>query len=276
MMGMSGRSFGGIRVGVTALALAALIGVGGCSSGQGGRSTSGGTSAAPVELHVLSAAALKAVLTSIAPAFEKKTGTKIVASYGSAGALQKQIEAGAPADVFLSASPKQVASLTVEALVSNEDTVTFASNDLVILVPGGNPSGVHSPGDLKRVDRLATGDPVVAPHGQKAQEWLVGLGLWDSLKPKFVFAQNAVQTDDYVARKEVDAAIGFASDATGRTDLEVAYTVPADQYKPIKYVAVPVKASAHGDLAKQFTEYMLTAPVQGTLTGAGFKAAPGK
>lgn len=224
----------------------------------------------------MAAASLKAIVTSIAPTFERENNVKIVASYSSSGALQKQIEAGAPADVFLSASPKQVASLTAEALVSNEETATFAGNDLVILVPAGNPAGIHGPQDLGKATRLATGDPAVAPHGQKAQEWLTGLGLWDTLRPKLVFAQNAPQTDDYVVRKEVDAAIGFGSDAKGRSGLEVAYTVPAGEYKPIKYVAVPIKASKNGEKAKEFIQYLLTPQVQGVFTDAGFKAASGK
>jgi molybdate transport system substrate-binding protein len=261
---------------LAALLVAMVLAVaGGCSAG-GPASGASSTSAQPVDLHVLAASSLKAIVTSISPEFEKANNVKIVASYASSGALQKQIEAGAPADVFLSASPKQVASLTVDALVSNEETVTFAGNELVILVPAGNAAGIHGPEDLKKADKLATGDPVVAPHGAKAQEWLTGLGLWETLKPKFVFAQNAAQTDDYVVRKEVDAAIGFGSDAFGKSALQVAYTVPAAQYKPIKYVAVPIKASKNQELAKKFTQYLLTEQVQGVFTGAGFKPAPSK
>jgi molybdate transport system substrate-binding protein len=126
------------------------------------------------------------------------------------------------------------------------------------------------------VARITTGDPRVAPHGAKAREWLFGLGMWEALRPKIVFAQNAAQTDGYVARREVDAAIGFASDAHGRTDIQVAYVVPAAQCAPVEYVAVPVKASAHAELAKKFTQYLLGPEVQSALLAAGFKRTPGR
>jgi molybdate transport system substrate-binding protein len=227
-------------------------------------------------LNVSAASSLKSVLTSIAPAFEKANNTKLVFNYGASGVLMKQIEGGSPTDVFLSAAAAQVNTLTAEGIISADATKTFAGNDLVILVPAGNPKGIHGPKDLAKATKLTTGDPAVAPHGAKAMEWLTNLGMWTALKPKFVFAGNAAQTDDYVARGEVDAGVGFASDAKGRTDIEIAYTVPAGEIKPIRYVAAPIKASTQADLAGKFVTYMLSSEVQTALTDAGFKAAPTK
>jgi molybdate transport system substrate-binding protein len=245
----------------------------GCTSATSGPS-SGSASTAPVELNISAASSLKSVLTSIAPAFEKANNVKLSFNYGASGVLMKQIEAGAPADAFLSAGAAQVATLTAEGIISADATKTFAGNDLVILVPKGNPKGIHGPADLSKATRLTTGDPAVAPHGAKAEEWLKNIGLWNALQPRFVFTANAAQTDDYVARGEVDAGIGFASDATGRSDIEVAYTVPAGEIKPIKYVAAPIKASSHVDLATKFVDYLLTPDVQAALVAAGFKPAP--
>lgn len=278
MHGVRRRGVAGASALVALVAL--TVALGGCSvaspSGSSAGSSNGASAGGPVELHVLAASSLRTVLESISPTFESSNSVKVVAVYASSGALQRQIEAGAPADVFLSASPSQVASLAVDALVSAEDSATFAGNDLAILVPSGNPGGIHAPADLARAARLTTGDPKVAPHGAKAREWLVGLGIWETLKPKMVFAQNAAQTDGYVARSEVDAAIGFASDAHGRTDIQVAYLVPSGQYKPATYVVVPVKASTHPDLAKEFVKYLLSPEVQGELVRAGFRPGVGK
>jgi molybdate transport system substrate-binding protein len=232
------------------------------------------TTASPVTLNISAASSLKGVLTGITPAFEKANQAKVVINYGASGVLMKQIEGGSPTDVFLSAGPAQVNTLTAEGIISVEATKTFAGNDLVILVPAGNPKGIHGPADLAKATRLTTGDPKVAPHGAKAREWLTGIGLWGGLLPKFVFTANAAQTDDYVARGEVDAGIGFASDAKGRTDIQIAYTVPASQIKPIKYVAAPIKASVQAALATKFIDYLLTPSVQAVLTNAGFKPAP--
>jgi molybdate transport system substrate-binding protein len=257
----------------------ALAAAAGCSTGQGA-SPSGtpaaSAPAAPVQLDVSAASSLKAVLTSVAPAFEKAHNAKLVFNWGASGALLRQIEGGAPADVFASASRSQIASAVADGLVSADASATFASNDLVILVPKGNPKGIHGPADLSKAGKLTTGDPMVAPHGAKAQEWLTNLKLWNGLKPKFVFAQNAAQTDDYVARGEVDAGIGFASDAHGRTDIEIAYTVPAGEIKPIAYVVAPLKDSKHADLATAFVDYLLSGDVQNALVADGFKPAPTK
>jgi len=232
--------------------------------------------AAPIELAVSAASSLKNVLTEGASAFEKANNVKLVFNFGASGQLVKQIEGGAPADVFLSASPAAVATLAAEGLASADASAMFAGNTLVVLVPNGNPAGIHGPDDLAKAARLTTGDPAVAPHGQKAVEWLTGLGLWDSLRPRFVFAANAAQTDEYVARGEVDAGIGFASDATGRSDLEIAHTVPGDRIKPIRYVGVPVAATSQPALARAYIAYLVSEDMQSLFTGAGFQPAPAK
>ncbi|MDR3686629.1 MAG: molybdate ABC transporter substrate-binding protein [Coriobacteriia bacterium] len=246
----------------------------GCGAQNAAPATSGST--APTMLNVSAAASLKSVMTSIAPAFEKANNVKLVFNYGASGVLMKQIEGGTPTDAFLSAAPAQVNTLTADGLISADATETFAGNDLVILVPAGNPKGIHGPGDLSKATKLTTGDPIAAPHGAKAKEWLTNLGLWNTLLPKFVFAANAAQTDDYVARGEVDAGIGFASDAKGRTDLEVAYTVPSSEIRPIKYVAAPIKATPSPALAEKFVTYLLSTETQTALVDAGFKPAPTK
>ena len=157
--------------------------------------------------------------------------------------LQKQIEGGAPCDVFASASAVQVDALVAQGLISADSTETFASNDLVIIVPASNPAGVSAPADLAKATKLVTGNPETAAHGTKAKEFLTGLGTWDALQPKFVFAENAAQTVDYVARGEVDAGLVFASEVTGNDAVKVVYTVPKGAIKPVRYVAAPIKAT---------------------------------
>jgi len=252
--------------GLLALTLAASTT--GCASGAGGAG-----SGAPVELDVSAASSLKGVLTASAAAFEQANNARLVFNFGASGLLVRQIEGGAPADVFLSASPAAVATLAAEGLASAENSATFAGNTLVILVPKGNPAGIRGPSDLARAGKLTTGDPAVAPHGQKAVEWLRGLGMWDALRSKFVFAANAAQTDDYVARGEVDAGIGFASDAHGRTDVEIAYTVPDGEIKPIAYVAAPLTATRQTAMTAAYLEFLLSPRAQTAFVNAGFRPA---
>ncbi len=266
----------GVASGLVALALA--VGATGCASTNPASSDPGSatTGSVPVELTVSAAASLKGVLTSAAPAFERANGVKLVYNFGATGQLVKQIEGGAPVDVFLSASPAAVTTLAAEGLASAEESVTFAGNTLTILVPKGNPAGITGPDDLAKTAKLTTGDPTVAPHGQKAQEWLIAIGQWDALEPKFVFAANAAQTDDYIARGEVDAGIGFASDAKSRDDIEIAYEVPEGVVKPIKYVGAPIAASKQQALASSYLADLLSPEMQQAFVDAGFKPAPVK
>lgn len=262
-----------------AAAVALALGAGGCAStvrAATGGAGNGAAAGALIELNVSAASSLKSVLASSAVAFERANNAKLTFNFGASGLLAKQIEGGAPADVLLSASPSVVATLVAEGLASAEDSATFAGNTLVVFVPKGDPAGIHGPGDLIGTERLTTGDPAVAPHGQKAVEWLTGLGLWNTLKSKFVFAANAAQTDEYVARGEVDAGVGFASDAHGRTDIEVAYTVPEGRITPIRYVAATVTASRQEALARAYLAFLLSPRAQAAFVDAGFEPAPAK
>jgi molybdate transport system substrate-binding protein len=221
---------------------------------------------------VSAATTLKRAFEEMEPAFEAANpGVDVVFNFGASGVLQKQIEAGAPCDVFASASPKQVDALVSGGYVSAEDTATFCGNEVAIVVPAGNPAGVSGPQDLAGLDRLTTGNPETAPHGTKAKEWLTNLGLWDSLAPKLVFAENAAQTLDYVSRGEVDAGLVFASEATSQSSVEIAYTAPASELtSPIRYVMAPTVSTSDSSTASAFVAYVLSADGQATLAKWGF------
>lgn len=249
----------------------------GCA-GQAPSASTASSSASETEarLNVSAAATLRHALATLVPKFEKANHVKLVVNYGASGMLMKQIEAGSPADVFLSAGAAQVDTLTAEGIVSAETTATFAGNDVVILVAKGNPKNINGPEDLAKATKLTTGDPAVAPHGTKAREYLTNVGLWDELLPKFVFSINAAQTDDYVARGEVDAGLAFASDSKGRSDIEVAYAVPSGRVTPVRYVAAPIKGSSRSAVARRFVTYLLSPEAQKDLVDAGFRAAPAR
>ena len=263
------------RLSFSALATAALIavvGVTGCAAST----PVAAPPTEPVELNISAATTLKSAFTEIAPAFEEANNVKLIMNFGASGVLQKQVEGGAPCDVFASASPKQVDALIAAGLVSAESTSTFASNDLVIIVPADNPAAIATPADLAKADKIVTGNPETAPHGTKAKEFLTGLGQWDGLASKFVFAENAAQTVDYVARGEVQAGLVFASEVLGNDSVTIVYTAPATAIKPVKYVAAPIKGSSQAALAEKFVAYLSDPAVQKILMDNGFKPAPGK
>jgi len=266
---------------VLGLLLAALVAItmfAGCASSTPSAATLAAPAATttPVQLDVSAATTLKKAFTILAPAFEKANNAKLVYNFGASGVLQKQVEGGAPCDVFASASPSQVSSLVADGLVSVESTVTFAGNTLVIIVPANNPAGITGPNDLAKANKIVTGNPATAPHGAKAKEFLTMHGTWDSLQPKMVFADNAAQTLDYVVRGEVDAGLIFGNEVLANKDVKVVFTVPDGAIKPIKYVAAPIKASKNLDLATKFTQFLLTPEAQTVLVANGFKPAPTK
>jgi len=261
-------------------ALVLLAGCGAKSNASTSTSSSETTASAaanttPVELNVSAVVAVQDVVKKTAADFEKANNCTLVFNYAGAGVLQTQIENGTPADVLL-ASPKEMQALSQKGLVSNESTRTFATNELVIMVRSANPDNVKSPADLARLKTLTTGDPKATAQGPKAQEWLTNIGLWNSLKPKFVFAQNAGQIIKYVASGEVDAGVGFASNVAADPGLATAYIVPKSQYKPILHVAAPITSSKNQDLAAKYVAYLGSPEVQQALLKAGFKLPAAK
>ena len=231
----------------------------------------------PYELDVSAASSLTPIFKKYAHHFESTYNAHIVFNFNASGTLQKQIEAGAPVDVFTSAAPKQVNALIAEGLITSGKEKVFASNSLCMLVPAGNPGNITQPSDLwTKANMVVTGDPAVAPHGVAAREWLTALGRWSSMlgAGKLVLAPNAAVTDAYISSANVDAGIGFRSDAYGRSDISVVYTVPQNYFTQIKYVAAPIRAAKHPSLASLYTAWLASSYFQKALTTNGFKSAP--
>jgi molybdate transport system substrate-binding protein len=196
---------------------------------------------------------------------------------GSSGELQKQIEAGAPVDVFVSAAERQMEDLDRKGLVLRDSRRVFARNVLTVVRPTDAPLDLAKPADLldPRVGRIVVGNPKTVPAGQYAEESLRALGLWEKLQPKLVFAENVRQALDYVARGEVDAGFVYTTDAaTRRGRVTEAFRPGDDTYRPIVYPAAVVKGSKHAGLARAFVDQLLSREGQAVLARLGFQAPP--
>lgn len=257
---------------LVSLALSLVAQLSGCATAS--QTDSPASPAAPIELDISAATTLRAALTELAPGFEGDNNATLVFNFGPSGVLQKQVEGGAPCDVFASASPDQVDALISAGLVSTDATATFASNNMAIMVPAGNPAGIATPTDLAKATMLVTGNPDTAPFGTKAREFLESQGTWGTLKSKFIFAENAAQAVGYVSRGEVDAGLVFASEVLGDDTVEIVYTIPKGAITPVRYVAAPVKGSANATLAEKFVAYLLTPEAQAVLLENGFEPVP--
>lgn len=234
------------------------------------------TTAAPQELTVSAASSLKAAFTDIAAAFDKAHNAKTNLNFDASGTLQKQIEGGAPVDVFASAAMKQMNALLEGKLVDEASVSVFAGNEIVILVPADSKLAIAGFEDLTKdeVRRVTYGDPKAAPHGVAAEEILTTLGLMDAVRPKVIYAANVSGALEYVTKGEVDAAIVFATEAKiGGDKVRVAATSEPDWHSEILYPVGMVSASKNKTLARAFVDFVMGDEGQKILQSYGFLPA---
>ena len=201
-------------------------------------------------------------------------GVTLRYNFGASGDLQKQIEAGAPVDVFLSAAQRQMDELEKQSLIVSASRRAFARNALVVVKPADSRVDITKPVDLleARVGRIVIGSPRSVPAGQYAEESLRALGLWDRLQPKLVFAENVRQALDYVARGEVDAGFVYTTDAAARVQgVKEAFRPPDDSYRPVIYPGAVVAASRQPALAQALLELLGSPPGRAALGRFGFQ-----
>ena len=202
-------------------------------------------------------------------------GARAVTSYGASGTLARQIEAGAPADVFVSANPDWMAHLQGLSLVDPAAVAVLMSNRLVVIgattAPDLDPAGMAA-----RLDgeAFAMADPQAAPVGAYGQAALAALGLWDAVAPHLVPTRNTLATVAAVASGEAALGLVYASAAQGQDGVRVLWQVPRDSHPPILY---QVAALGTGDDAPGGAALvaLLRAPAcAGHLAAAGFLPGP--
>ena len=208
------------------------------------------------EFTVFGAMSLTDALTEIGEQFTETHGVKVYFSFAASATLQRQVEKGASADVFISASPKQVDALAERNLVLTESRYDVLANRLVLVA--------HTSSPLKNltgagISRIAIGQPEIVPAGSYAKEALITLGVWDALQPKLIYGVDVRATLAYVTAGNVDAAIVYQTDATLSRDVKVLYQFPAETHAPIVYPAVIMKGSRQKRHARQFIDYLKSA-----------------
>lgn len=230
------------------------------------------------ELTLSVAVSLKEAIEDIGKSFmASHPGVTLRYNFGASGDLQKQIEAGAPVDVFLSAAQRQMDELEKANLIVPASRRVFAKNVLTVIKPADSKVDITKAGDLleARVTRIAVGNPKTVPAGQYAEESLRALGLWDRLQPKLVFAENVRQVLDYVARGEVEAGFVYTTDAAMRAQgVKEAFRPPDDTYRPVVYPGALVAASKQARFALEFLNALGSPQGQAVLARFGFAPPP--
>lgn len=243
----------------------AIAGCGGTAD-QSSTTTSSTTTSSNVELNISAAASLTSPMNDIKEAYEKEhSNIKLVINFGSSGSLQKQIEEGAPVDVFLSAGQKQMDALQTGGLIDEKSRVNFLGNEIVLIVPAGK-AGVSSFEDLAtdKVSIVGLGDFGSVPAGQYAQETLTSMKIIDQVTPKAVFAKDVKEVLAWVESGNADAGVVYSSDAKGSDKVTVVASAPAGTHKPIVYPGAIVKSSKNASEAQKFLDY-LKSPVAGQI-----------
>jgi len=217
-----------------------------------------GARAQPVApaITVYAASDLDMAFREIKPIFEKATGTRVTLVMGSTGNLAKQIEHGAPADVFFAANASFVDDLQTAGAVILQTRALYAQGRIVLATPTKSTVVVRELADLLKpeVRRVAIANPAHAPYGRAAQEALESAGVWERLKPKLVYGENIRHTLQFVETGAVEAGI-VALSVAGVPDVRY---VPIDPklHKPLNQVAAVVKRSARPELGVAFIQFL--------------------
>ncbi len=226
------------------------------------------------EIFVSAAASLTDALKEIAPRFEKESGVKVVLNFGASSLLAKQIEEGAPADVFISADEAQMDRLQKQiALETRRDLLT---NILVLVVRQDSTLRLEKLADLSgnAVTRIALADPKSVPAGVYAREVLMKAKLWDAIATKIVPAENVRATLAVVEAGNADAGFVYKTDAMTSTKVRVALEIPAEFAPKIVYPMAVLANAANPAPATKFLEFLKTEQSAQTFRRLGFGLAP--
>jgi molybdate transport system substrate-binding protein len=206
-----------------------------------------------------------------------RPGVVLRYNFGSSGELQKQIEAGAPVDLFISAAQRQMDELEKQGLIVASTRRVFARNVLTVIKPADSRLDLGKPADLldPRLTRIVIGNPRTVPVGQYAEESLKALGLWERVQPKLIFAENVRQALDYVNRGEVDAGFVYTTDAATRArTVKEAFRPAEDTYRPVVYPVALVAGTKQPAIAQAFVDLLMSRDGQAVLAKLGFQPPP--
>ncbi|MBI2919006.1 MAG: molybdate ABC transporter substrate-binding protein [Chloroflexi bacterium] len=225
-------------------ALLALVGSAACGGGQ------------PTELLVSAAADLTPAFQEIGQQFEQETGIKVTFNFGSTGQLSQQIQAGAPVDVFAAANVSYIEDLERRGLIVPGTRALYARGRLILWTRADSALSITGIADLAQPDfrRIALANPEHAPYGIAARQALQSVGLWDTVQPKLVLAENVRQALQYAETGNADmamVALSLALQGQGRYIL-----VPQELYAPLDQALGVIVGTKHEAEARRFAVYV--------------------
>ncbi|MCH5342684.1 MAG: molybdate ABC transporter substrate-binding protein [Acetatifactor sp.] len=285
------RSVGSTKV-VAAVLACVMLGLAGCGSATTGEQTPTNTladtptsetgtlagteeSGERVELTILAAASLTDVCNEIKEKYEEANdNVTLTFSYGSSGALQTQIEEGAPADIFMSAAMKQMNVLDEEGLMETDTIVELLENKVVLIVPKDSELSITGFSDVAgdEVNLIGLGDPESVPVGQYAEEIFTSLGIFDAVKEKANYGTDVRNVLTWVETGVVDCGVVYATDANTTENVTVVSFAPDGSCTPVIYPVGMVKSSGNPEAARAFIAYLQSEEARQMFESYGFSA----
>jgi len=226
------------------------------------------------EVRISAAASLTDALKELAVDYRQgRPEVEVLANFASSGALARQIEAGAPADIYISANPQWVDSLHQQGAIVDGSQRNLVRNSLVFIGPPDRSIG--SMQNLSAVERIALGSPNSVPAGQYAAQALKAAGLYSQLVAarKLIFAKDVRQALIYADRGEVDGAFVYRTDALLAKQARILFEVPQELYPPVVYPAALLKGAAEKPEVRVFFEYLFSPTAQQVFGKYGFLQA---
>ena len=222
------------------------------------------------ELHVAAAADLIPAFEEIGKEFESTHKTKVVFSFGSTGLLSRQIENGAPMDVFAAASIDFINQLEQKDLIVPGTKAIYARGRITLWMPKNSSLKIEKVTDLTQSDvkRIAIANPDHAPYGKAAQEALEKAGVWEQVKPRLVYGDNIRQTLQFAETGNVDVAIvalSLSKQSDGQWTL-----IPQELHNPIDQGLAVIKGTKNEKAAREFASFVTGQQGQGILAKYGF------
>jgi molybdate transport system substrate-binding protein len=238
-----------------------------------------GPARAADEVTVFAAASLKNALDDVVAAYQAKTGKTMLISYAASSALAKQIEAGAPADIFFSADLAWMDYLQERGLIRSDTRHTLLGNEIVLVAPTDSgvtatiAAGMDLAGLLGPDGRLAMANVDSVPAGRYGKAALEALGIWPSVADRIVQADNVRSALAFVAEGEAPLGIVYRTDANSEPKVRVVGTFPPDSHPPILY-PVAITASSTDEDARAFFDFMRSETARPAYEKQGFTFVP--
>ena len=230
------------------------------------------------DVTVFAAASLKEAMDEQAKTFEAGTGDKVIVSYGASNTLARQIEAGAPADIFISADLDWMDYVATRNLLAPNTRLNLLRNTLVLIAPSSSNSRLKIDPNFALAaavgtEKLAMANPDSVPAGKYGKSALEKLGVWASVEKQVARAENVRAALALVSRGEAPFGIVYKTDALADKGVRVVDTFPANSYPPIIYPAAVLAAST-STAAKPLLDFLRSAPARSGWERYGFGLAP--